>query len=222
MANALQIIQQKLKAPKSCFNSFGKYHYRNQEDILEAVKPLLAETNSILTLSDDIVDLGGFVFVKVTATLIEFFESTANTSISCREWKATAFARHAAQQSGMNDAQITGSASSYARKYALNGLFLIDDTKDADATNTHGKEEEKAKKPAKAPAKNSAKEKAPTPSTATIEKKPLTLESKSYGSVVAKIKSGVTLETIKGFFTLTPEVEQKLIEDSKATTDEKK
>jgi hypothetical protein len=123
----LQEIQQQLKAPKNQYNSFGKYNYRNCEDILEAVKPLLGD--SILLLSDEVVNIGNHNYVKATAK----FKDEKGTA------EVTAYAREAIEQKGMNDAQITGSSSSYARKYALNGLFLIDDTKDDDATNTHGK-----------------------------------------------------------------------------------
>ncbi len=142
--NALQIIQQKLKSPKSQFNSFGKYNYRNQEDILEAVKPLLVETNSILLLSDTLVEKAGQIFIEAEATLIEYTKEGSQTTTS-----VTAYAKHSVEQKGMADAQITGSASSYARKYALNGLFLIDDTKDADTTNTHGKESKEVVVPVK-------------------------------------------------------------------------
>ena len=113
-------IQQELKAPKNQKNSFGGYVYRSCEDILEAVKPLLGD--SLLTLSDDIVEVGGWIYVKATAT---FTDGTKSISV-------TAFARETETKKGMDASQITGSASSYARKYALNGLFLIDDTKDAD------------------------------------------------------------------------------------------
>lgn len=122
-------IQTRLKAPKGQYNDFGGYKYRSCEDILEAVKPLLHEYGLALTISDEIVDVGGRVYVKATATL-----SGGKDAIS-----TTAFAREAVTKPKMDDAQITGSASSYARKYALNGIFAIDDTKDADATNTHGK-----------------------------------------------------------------------------------
>ena len=124
---ALTEIQQKLKAPKNQFNSFGKYSYRSCEDILEAVKPLL--DGAILTLSDEIEAIGTRHYVKATAT---FSKSEEIVTV-------TAYAREEETKKGMDAAQITGACSSYARKYALNGLFLIDDTKDADATNKHGK-----------------------------------------------------------------------------------
>lgn len=118
----LQQIQSELKAPKSQRNNFGGYNYRSCEDILEALKPVLAKYNAAVLLSDEIVQMGTRWYIKATATL-----KTETESIS-----VTAFAREAENQKGMAESQITGSASSYARKYALNGLFGIDDTKDAD------------------------------------------------------------------------------------------
>lgn len=120
--DALRKIQQELKAPKGQYNSFGGYHYRSAEDILEAVKPLLAKTKAELILSDEIVEVGGRVYVKATALL----------SDGEQQAKVMAYAREPEDKKGMDASQITGTASSYARKYALNGLFLIDDTKDAD------------------------------------------------------------------------------------------
>jgi hypothetical protein len=131
----LVLIQGELKAPKGQTNKFGGYSYRSAEDILEAVKPLLKKHNCDLTLSDNIVEVGGRVYVKATARLV------SHNPFS--EVETTAYAREAENKKGMDDAQITGSASSYARKYALNGLFCIDDTKDPDATNTHGKSQPK-------------------------------------------------------------------------------
>ena len=127
LTNKLAMIQQKLKAPKGQVNTFGKYKYRSCEDILEAVKPLLNDL--VLTISDDIVEVGGRVYVKATVSL-----SSGSGNVS-----TTAFARESEIKKGMDESQITGAASSYARKYALNGLFCIDDTKDADATNEHDK-----------------------------------------------------------------------------------
>ena len=132
----LQGIQSSLKAPKGQTNKFGGYRYRSAEDILEALKPLLGEWGCSLVIQDEMVEVGGRVYVKATANLIDNeTESVLSTS---------AFAREAEAKKGMDDAQITGSASSYARKYALNGLFAIDDTKDPDATNTHGKDRSQA------------------------------------------------------------------------------
>ena len=116
-------IQRELKAPKSQKNTFGKYNYRSCEDILEAVKPLVHKKNCIVILSDEVNVVSERVYVVATAKIIN------EEGIVL---KSTAFAREPLIQKGMNEAQITGSASSYARKYALNGLFAIDDTKDAD------------------------------------------------------------------------------------------
>lgn len=132
----MQSIQSELKAPKGQTNKFGGYSYRSAEDILEAVKPLLNKYNCFLTVSDEIVEVGGRVYVKATATVHESHADSIAVT--------TAFAREAEVKKGMDEAQITGSASSYARKYALNGLFAIDDTKDPDATNKHGKDKPRA------------------------------------------------------------------------------
>lgn len=121
-------IQQRLKAPKGQFNAFGKYKYRSAEDILEAVKPLLSECKIYLTLSDEIVNLGNRYYIKSTARLSE----TISDFI-----EVTAYAREEETKKGMDGSQITGASSSYARKYALNGLFAIDDNKDSDTTNKH-------------------------------------------------------------------------------------
>lgn len=123
-------IQNEIKAPKGQLNKFGNYKYRSCEDIVEAAKPVLLKHGYALILSDEIVEIGGRFYVKATATI----------KSKDAEFSATAFAREEEMKKGMDGAQITGSASSYARKYALNGLFAIDDTKDADATNTHEEE----------------------------------------------------------------------------------
>lgn len=132
----LLAIQQELKAPKGQYNSFGKYKYRSCEDILEAVKPICAKYNALLTVSDDLVYMGDRYYIKATATLVDTTE-TINNMI-----ENTAFAREEETKKGMDGSQITGTASSYARKYALNGLFCIDDTKDAD-TDEFKKQEDK-------------------------------------------------------------------------------
>jgi hypothetical protein len=123
----LAAIQAELKAPKGNFNSFGKYRYRSCEDIVEAVKPLLADHRCHLILSDEMVAVLDRVYCKATATIYKGTEVIG---------QATAFARESLDKKGMDDSQITGTASSYARKYALNGLLAIDDTKDAD-TDEH-------------------------------------------------------------------------------------
>ena len=127
----LQGIQSSLKAPKGQTNKFGGYKYRSCEDILTALKPLLAEWGCSLTITDSIIEVSGRIYVKALATLLD---NDSDSGIP-----VAGFAREAEIKKGMDEAQVTGSASSYARKYALNGLFAIDDTKDADATNDHGK-----------------------------------------------------------------------------------
>lgn len=134
----LNEIQIKLKAPKSQFNKFGNYKYRNCEDILEALKPLLNEFKTVISLKDEIVFIEGRFYVKATVTLID--------SETGEAFSTSAFAREEETKKGQDGSQITGASSSYARKYALNGLFAIDDTKDSDSTNTHGKEEHKQDK----------------------------------------------------------------------------
>ena len=135
----LQLIQASLKAPKNQRNNFGWYNYRSCEDILEAVKPLLYDTQTTLSVSDEMVAVGDRIYVKATATLkdAETWEIIEQT---------TAYARESESKKWMDEAQITWASSSYARKYALNWLFCIDDVKDADATNTHWKEEKTEKK----------------------------------------------------------------------------
>lgn len=124
----LATIQKELKAPKSQYNAFGKYNYRNCEDILEAVKPLLDKTKTVLTLNDNLENIGDRYYVKAIATLID---TEGDNNYIC----TTAYAREEESKKGMDGSQVTGASSSYARKYALNGLFDIDDTKDSDTTN---------------------------------------------------------------------------------------
>lgn len=131
----LSKIQQQLKAPKGQYNDFGKYKYRSCEDILEAVKPICATQEVVLILSDEIIDVNGRNYVRSTATLVDTTQPTERIVV-------TASAREEEMKKGMDGSQITGASSSYARKYAMNGLFNIDDTKDSDATNKHGKDDE--------------------------------------------------------------------------------
>ena len=135
----LSKIQKELKAPKNQFNSFGKYPYRSCEDILEAVKPLL--NGAVLTLSDEVVEVGGRIYVKATARFIDGDFSLFTT----------AYAREPEDRKGMDASQITGTASSYSRKYCLNGMFLIDDTKDADTMDNTRKAPVKATPAPQAP-----------------------------------------------------------------------
>lgn len=123
----LKTVQHQLKAPKGQKNDFGGYRYRSCEDIVEAVKPLLYSNQLVLTLTDEVVEMGSRYYVKSTAKI---YDTDSNENLI-----TTAFAREEENKKGQDSAQITGAASSYARKYALNGLFAIDDTKDPDATN---------------------------------------------------------------------------------------
>lgn len=132
----LVTIQSMLKAPKGQYNSFGKYNYRSCEDILEGLKPILKDIEAVILLTDEIIQIGERYYVKATVTLID---SEAGGSIS-----VSSLAREDDSKKGMDAAQVTGSTSSYARKYALNGLFCIDDTKDSDSANQHGKEEKQS------------------------------------------------------------------------------
>lgn len=132
----LGAIQQALNAPKSQFNSFGNYKYRSCEDVLGAVKPLLSEYKCVLLLKDDLDSIGSRIYIKATATLVDCDKSEDSVTV-------TAFAREEETKKGMDASQVTGAASSYARKYALNGLFCIDDNKDSDFTNKGAQGEEK-------------------------------------------------------------------------------
>lgn len=131
-------IQVELKAPKSQRNNFGNYNFRNCEDILEALKPLLLREKIIIQLSDELVQTGDRFYIKATATLIDVESGEKHST--------TAFAREELSKKGMDGSQITGASSSYARKYALNGLLAIDDTKDSDTTNTHNNNDSKNQK----------------------------------------------------------------------------
>lgn len=126
-------IQQEMKAPKNLYNKFGKYNYRNAEGILEAFKPFEELYKVFLIITDDVVEVGGRVYIKARATLCDC-ETSCEISVS-------AYAREAQDKKGMDDSQITGTASSYARKYALNGLLLLDDTKDADTDENRNERE---------------------------------------------------------------------------------
>ena len=167
ITETLSAIQTELSAPKGQFNKFGGYAYRSCEDILEALKPLLKKHKACVTISDDIVMVGDRVYVKATATLTASEESIT----------ATAYAREAEDKKGMDSAQVTGSTSSYARKYALNGLFAIDDNKDPD--DPQGNPPTPSKTPQKPTKPQPAQESAPPPiappvaPTATTEPKEL-------------------------------------------------
>lgn len=139
----LNMVQSKMKAPKNLFNSFGKYKYRNAESILEAFKPYGKELGLVLMLNDSVEQIGDRVYIKATATLIDI-EDNSRTEVS-------AYAREPMSKKGLDDSQLSGATSSYARKYCLNGLFLLDDTKDADTDEYRNQADNqyKAQKPQK-------------------------------------------------------------------------
>ncbi|MDO4503842.1 MAG: ERF family protein [Clostridia bacterium] len=134
-------IQTELKAPKSQYNNFGKYSYRSCEDILEALKPILARANATVVISDEIVNIANRFYIKATAKIID--------TETGEQIEAAAFAREEESKKGMDGSQVTGSSSSYARKYALNGLFAIDDTKNSDYSNNQNEPKEAPKPPRK-------------------------------------------------------------------------
>lgn len=133
--DCLRSIQCELKAPKGQYNSFGKYSYRSCEDILEAVKPLLDKYKATVYITDEVVSVGDRIYVKATATFVDK---------DGKEVSVSAFAREPVARKGMDEAQVTGATSSYARKYALNGLFLIDDNKDADTDENKNESDARA------------------------------------------------------------------------------
>ncbi len=169
--NPLAEIQAKLKAPKGQFNSFGKYNYRSAEDILEAVKKVVNPMGFSITLTDDLIFAEGRWYIKSIAELTNGKETFSSIGL----------AREEETKKGMDGSQITGAASSYARKYALNGLFAIDDTKDSDATNDHGKSQE---------SKPQAKTGMPAPSNFDIEFKEL----------IADVKGVIAIGELKGIW----------------------
>jgi hypothetical protein len=181
-------IQAELKAPKNQRNAFGKYNYRSCEDILEAVKPLLKASGLMLTITDEIREVGGLVFVESIARIDDGKDSV----------EVRAQAGINPDRKGMDIAQSFGSSSSYARKYALNGLFLIDDTKDADATNDHGKAQQ-----------------APTPLAKPIaakptEKKVIVFGTPQFDQVVEWIQGEGTIELAKKHYSISEEVEDAI------------
>jgi len=178
-------IQGRLKAPKNQRNNFGKYNYRSCEDILEAVKPLLVEQKLTLTISDE-VHQGALLYVEATASI-----SDGKDTIS-----VSAQAGIDPNRKGMDIAQSFGSSSSYARKYALNGLFLIDDTKDADATNTHGK---------------SAPKTAAVPKTVTNALPSLQKGTEAFNKVKKALTQGFTIDEVKTRYTVSAEIEKLLL-----------
>jgi len=177
-------VQNELKAPKSQYNSFGKYSYRNAEDIFEAAKPICFKYGLFLSISDEVIEVGGSLFVESTASITD-----GDQSFSVRAQAGLDLNRK-----GMDKAQASGASSSYARKYALGGLFLLDDTKDADATNMHGK----------APAK-------------AVAKAELKLNSEAYlKAIQAVTNKTVSVAQVEAKYTLSNVVKNTLLKASKA------
>tara|TARA_R110000822_G_C15140058_1_gene476113 strand:- start:12 stop:554 length:543 start_codon:yes stop_codon:yes gene_type:complete len=177
MIDKLVKVQNELKAPKSQFNSFGKYKYRNAEDIFEAAKPICYKYGLFLSISDAVIEVGGQLFVESSASITDGEKSI----------QVKAQAGLDMNRKGMDKAQSSGASSSYARKYALGGLFLLDDTKDADATNTHGK------------------------SNTTTAKATLVENSEAYLKVVTALKSGkFNLAQVEAKYVISNELKTKL------------
>lgn len=195
-------IQSELKAKKSQYNSFGKYHYRKAEDILEAAKPLLKETGLYLKITDSIVMLGDRFYVKATATV-----SDGTTTESC-----DAFAREELEKKGMDGSQVTGASSSYARKYALNGLFGIDDTADSDGQAPPSPQPQQQAAPASPPKNGSKKPDGPVPLSPDDTENP-----DRWGKVIQWLKDKGKTETdwpeIKKAYVITEASEKKLFEE---------
>ena len=190
-------IQAELKAPKNQYNKFGKYHYRSKEDIIEAVKPLLAAKGLLMTLTDEVKEVGAFTFVETIVRVDDgkdFVESRGSAGIE--------------KAGGMQLPQAFGSAASYSGKYALGNMFLLDDTKDADATNDHGKPSQEPTPKAK-PIKAKAAPKA--------ERVIVTLDSKEFLALFKWIAEGEgTIEKAKASYNISTEVEAKLLEKIQA------
>jgi len=175
-------VQQELKAPKNMYNSFGKYNYRNLESILEAAKPILAKYDLFFFITDETIEVGGYLFKDSKATIV-YYDEELNKEFSV---EVRAQAGENPDKKGMDPSQASGSASSYARKYACNGLFLIDDVKDADATNTHGKE---------------------TTSSAPVTKARLPKSGDAFNKVKSYLSKGGSLDEVKKKYQITKEVE---------------
>lgn len=190
-------IQEELKAPKSQYNRFGGYVYRSVEDILTAVKPLLVKEKAELTLTDELVLIGDRYYVKATAT----YEDKDGKKV------VTGYARESENKKGMDASQITGTASSYARKYALNGLFLIDDTKDADSEEYH-------RRTSPATQRKQTVKRHSTQQQVTKEQQVISAKKRQYDMIAQKIAdhSGESLSTVK----------ELILNDVKGSGDDKK
>ena len=183
-------IQSTLNAPKSQYNKFGHFKYRSCEDILAAVKPLLTKCACTLTISDDVVLVGDRIYIKATATL---------TNGAGEKEITTAFAREEIEKKGMDGSQVTGAASSYARKYALNGLFAIDDNKDSDATNTYQQE----------PQQEAQQDSAPQQTPAPAQPNKGSIAARKEEDLIKQVHQITDLEVIKSFYDAAPEAYRK-------------
>jgi len=192
LVELLAEVQAELKAPKGQRNNFGKYNYRSAEDIVEAVKPLLNSRGLVLKLTDDMRLLGDRYYVVATASV----KNKSGEVESAEGW-----AREALSQAGMSDGQVTGATSSYARKYALNGLFAIDDTKDLDSEEYQGKPVSETDK------------KAPTaqPKTTKSSKQPLLKGTPEYENVLKALRGKTrTMAQVIGYYEVSPELKKEL------------
>lgn len=209
----LSYIQLNLKAPKNQYNKFGGYNYRNCEDIQEALKPLMNEMSTVLIIGDELVLIGDRYYIKATARLMDMESGEAIEN--------TAYAREEAEKKGMDASQITGSTSSYARKYALNGLFCIDDTKDMDCFPDDAKGGEKNTQDSNKKTAKSSKSK----SSPEGQGKPLIDEQQMNALFMEMERANVSKETllkaahVDDFRKLTPALYEGLMGRLKATTD---
>lgn len=196
----LSRIQAELKAPKNLFNKFGNYSYRNAEGIQEALKPYEVKFGVMVTLSDAIEEINGRVYVKATATIYDT-DTSENISV-------TAYAREAEIKKGMDDAQVTGATSSYARKYALNGLFLLDDTKDVDSEEYQAQGKQEANKATSKPKAKAEPKTETKPIEPLSEKEMQFLKQRYTGDNLAKLLEFYKIENIED---IDPEVARNLI-----------
>lgn len=193
LLESLVTIQSELKAPKGLRNTFGNYNYRSAENILEAVKPLLTQEKCVITLSDSIEMIGNRFYVVAVA----LFENLNGESMSVK-----AYAREEEQKKGMDGSQVTGASSSYARKYALNGLLLIDDTKDAD-TDEHAEQMKKGD--------SAAKPKTGVPKTEVPVQKPWLNQGEELKKVKIAIGTGKkTLEAVLNYYNVNKDIKAEL------------
>ena len=198
-------IQEELKAPKNQRNNFGNYNYRSAEDIIEAAKPIAHKYGYFLNISDEVVEVGGRVYVKAVAMLVP--EDKTKVIVESYGW-----AREEENKKGMDASQITGACSSYARKYALNGLLAIDDTKDSDATNKH----DDINQPTIKASTSSNSLDFPFPLLSKGETKWLNDNTKEFTIIKALVENGATMTEVRKYFSVSKKIADKLLESVKA------